>query len=141
MSNICDLSWCELYICNYKTINMKLFVTGLPSNFDEVDLKEMFELYGDVSSAKVIIDFKTKKSKGYGFAEMPNETEAQGLIAILNGKKISGKKLQISKAEERPAGEQRERRPSFGSNANRPYSPRPNNNNANRPTFRKRFEE
>ncbi len=83
---------------------MKLFVTGLPSNFDEVDLKEMFELYGDVDSAKVIIDFKTKKSKGFGFIEMPNDVEATAVIGILSGKKISGKKLIINKAEERPEG-------------------------------------
>lgn len=103
---------------------MKLFVTGLPSNFDEVDLKEMLELYGDVASAKVIIDFKTKKSKGFGFVEMPNDAEATSVISILSGKKISGKKLIINKAEERPEG---------GNAGPRSFGPRPNNN------FRKRY--
>ena len=59
---------------------MTLFVAGLPNDFDEVDFKEMFELYGDVKSSRLITDRTTGKSKGYGFIEMPDKTEAQETI-------------------------------------------------------------
>src|ERR1700733_9061125 len=57
---------------------MKLFVAGLPSDFDDVDLKEMFELYGTVNFAKVVMDRERGRSKGFGFVDMPDEAEARG---------------------------------------------------------------
>jgi len=81
---------------------MKLFVAGLPSDFDDVDLKEMFELYGVVSSAKLITDRATGKSKGFGFVDMVEKTEALETIHILNNAKIKGKKMVVQTAEERP---------------------------------------
>ncbi len=62
---------------------MKLFVAGLPGDFDDVDLKEMFELYGTVNSAKVVTDRETGRSKGFGFVDMPDDTEARGAIETL----------------------------------------------------------
>ena len=79
---------------------MKLFVAGLPYDFDDVDLKEMFELYGAVTFAKLITDRATGKSKGFGFIEMPDKTEALETIAILHGAAIKGKKMSVQKAEE-----------------------------------------
>ena len=79
---------------------MKLFVAGLPSDFDDVDLKEMFELYGVVHSAKVVLDRETGKSKGFGFVDMPDDTEAKGAIETLDGAGIKGKKLAVKEAEE-----------------------------------------
>ena len=52
---------------------MKLFVAGLPGEIDDVDLKEMFELYGEVKYAQVIIDRQTGKSKCFGFVDMLNK--------------------------------------------------------------------
>ena len=49
---------------------MKLFVAGFPNDFDEIDLKEMFELYGEVISAKLVTDRATGRSKGFGFIDM-----------------------------------------------------------------------
>jgi cold-inducible RNA-binding protein len=83
---------------------MKLFVAGLPNDFDETDLREMFELYGDIRSAKLITDRETGKSKGFGFIEMPNAVEAQETIEALNGAAIKGKKLSVQPAEDRPPG-------------------------------------
>ena len=83
---------------------MKLFVAGLPSDFDETDFREMFELYGDIRSAKLITDRETGKSKGFGFIEMPDATEAQETIEALNGAAIKGKKLSVQVAEERQPG-------------------------------------
>jgi RNA recognition motif-containing protein len=83
---------------------MKLFVAGFPGDFDDVDLKEMFELYGTVASAKLIIDRATGKSKGFGFVEMPDKMEALQTIETLNGAGIKGKKISVQEAENRPPG-------------------------------------
>lgn len=79
---------------------MKLFVAGLPNDFDDTDLKEMFELYGTVTSSKIVSDRATGRSKGFGFLEMPDKTEALETISILHGTSIKGKKLAVQKAEE-----------------------------------------
>ncbi len=82
---------------------MKLFVAGLPNDFDDTDLKEMFELYGEVKSAKLVIDRATGKSKGFGFVEMPNATEAKETIETLDGAGLrQGKKMAVKEAEEQP---------------------------------------
>lgn len=79
---------------------MKLFVAGLPYDFDDIDFKEMFELYGAVTSVKLVTDRATGKSKGFGFIEMPDTTEALETISTLNGAAIKGKKISVQKAEE-----------------------------------------
>lgn len=80
---------------------MKLFVAGLPADFDEVDLREMFELYGEISAVKLITDRATGKSKGFGFVEMPNVEEAKETIRILNGVGLGrGKKMSVQEANE-----------------------------------------
>jgi len=83
---------------------MKLFVAGLPSDFDDVDLKEMFELYGTVNFAKVVMDRETGKSKGFGFVDMPDETEARGAIETLDNASIRGKKMAVKEADEQNRG-------------------------------------
>jgi RNA recognition motif-containing protein len=80
---------------------MKLFIAGFPNDFDDTDLKDMFELYGAVSSAKFVTDRATGRSKGFGFIEMPDNTEAMETIGILNGTRIKGKQISVQKAEER----------------------------------------
>ena len=102
---------------------MKLFVAGLPSDFDETDLKEMFELYGELRSAKLITDRETGKSKGFGFIDMIDKNEAMETIEALDGAAIKGKKLSVKEAEERQPG-------SAPGGFNRPNnSNRSNNNN------------
>jgi RNA recognition motif-containing protein len=86
---------------------MKLFVAGLPSDFDDVDLKEMFELYGEVRSAKIVMDRATGKTKGFGFVDMANKAEALETIEALDGAGLPrGKKIVVKEAEEqqRPGG-------------------------------------
>jgi hypothetical protein len=87
-----------------KSIGMKLFVAGLPYDFDDVDLKEMFELYGTVNFAKIVMDRETGKSKGFGFVDMPDETEARGAIETLDNASIRGKKMAVKEAEEQNRG-------------------------------------
>src|SRR5262249_22772361 len=79
-----------------------LFVAGLSSDLDDVDLKEMFELYGEVSSAKVILDRETGKSRGFGFVDMPDDNEARQAIETLDGAGLKGKKLSVKEAENKP---------------------------------------
>ena len=82
---------------------MKLFVAGLPNDFDDVDLKEMFELYGEVTSARIVIDRATGKSKGFGFVDMLNKNEAMETIEALDGAGLPrGKKITVKEAEEQP---------------------------------------
>lgn len=95
---------------------MKLFVAGLPADFDDVDLKEMFELYGEVASAKLIVDRETGKSKGFGFVEMPDNAEAQQTIETLNGAGLHrGKKLSVQEADATPRNAGPRDRPGGGS--------------------------
>ena len=77
---------------------MTLFIAGLPGDFDEVDFKEMFELYGQVKSARLVIDRQTGKSKGFGFIEMP-DAEALETIEALDGVSIKGKQISVKEAE------------------------------------------
>jgi cold-inducible RNA-binding protein len=82
---------------------MKLFVAGLPYDFDSTDLKEMFELYGEVASAKTATDRETGKSKGFGFVDMPSDLEAKEAIAALNNAKLrGGKQLVVKLSDEQP---------------------------------------
>src|SRR5882672_2274094 len=83
---------------------MKLFVAALPYDFDDVDLKEMFELYGEVNSAKVVLDKETCKSRGFGFVDMPIDSDAKLAIETLDGAGIKGKKLSVKEAEEQSRG-------------------------------------
>jgi len=80
---------------------MRLFVAGLPNDFDDTDLKEMFELYGEVKFAKIVVDKFTNKSKGFGFVEMPNKLEAMETIEALDGAGLKrGKKIVVKEAED-----------------------------------------
>jgi len=79
---------------------MKLFVGGLSPNLDEIDLKDMFELYGDVASVLVVKDKRTNKSKGFAFIDMPNAAEATEVMGLLDGVSIFGKKIGVKAAEE-----------------------------------------
>jgi len=83
---------------------MLLFVTGLMSDMDDVDLKEMFELYGEVKSARVIFDKFTQKSRGFGFVDMAVDTEAEEVITLLNGAMLGRKKMSVQKAEQQSGG-------------------------------------
>ena len=94
----------RIVILPYKSDIMKLFVAGLFADLDDVDLKEMFELYGEVRSAKVIMDKVTGKSRGFGFVDMPDDTEAKGAIETLDGAGLKGKKMSVKEAEANPGG-------------------------------------
>ena len=83
---------------------MKLFVAGLPYDMDDAELEEFFEKFGTVTSVKVAMDRETGKSKGFGFVEMPNDSEAREAIEGLNDISLGKKPLVVKEAEEKPGG-------------------------------------
>ncbi len=83
----------------------KLYVGNLSYDIDNRALEEMFAAYGKVSSAQVINDRETQRSKGFGFVEMNSDQEAQAAISALNDKNINGRALTVNEArpqESRP---------------------------------------
>ena len=84
---------------------MNIYVGNLPYSTDREELRAVFEQYGEVSSARVVTDRETGRSRGYGFVEMPSAEQAQAAIEALNGNEIGGRKAVVNEArprEERP---------------------------------------
>lgn len=77
---------------------MKLYVGGLAYAVTDKDLEEMFAAVGKVDTAVVIKDRDSGQSKGFGFVEMSDDSEAQKAIADLNGKEVSGRSLTVNQA-------------------------------------------
>ncbi len=80
---------------------MNIFAAKLSFDTQSDDLLEVFEEYGEVSSATVIMDKFTGRSKGFGFVEMPNDDEAQNAINALNDSELHGRTIVVKKAEPR----------------------------------------
>ncbi len=80
---------------------MNIYVGNLSYSIKEDGLREIFEEYGEVSSAKIITDRETGRSKGFGFVEMANEEEGNAAIENLNGKDVDGRNINVSKARPR----------------------------------------
>ena len=80
---------------------MNMYVSNLGFHISEGDLRKLFEEFGAVSSAKVIIDRETGKSRGFGFVEMASNTDADKAISSLNGKEIEGRFLSVTIAREK----------------------------------------
>ncbi len=84
---------------------MNIYVGNLPYSTSNDDLQDMFAQFGNVTSANVIQDKFTGRSKGFGFVEMSDNGEAQSAIADLNGKDVGGRPLTVNEArprEDRP---------------------------------------
>lgn len=85
----------------------KLYVGNLSYNVRDDDLQQAFAQYGTVSSAKVMMDRDTGRSKGFGFVEMGSDPEAQAAINGMNGQALDGRAIVVNEArprEERPGG-------------------------------------
>lgn len=78
---------------------MNIYVSNLGYNFRDEELNSLFATYGSVSSAKVIMDKFTNKSKGFGFVEMPDRTAAEKAIKELNGTMADGRSINVSEAK------------------------------------------
>ena len=82
----------------------KLYVGNLAYGVTDSDLQQLFEAYGTVQSAQVIMDRDTGRSKGFGFVEMGSDQEAQAAIAALNGKQVDGRALTVNEARPKTEG-------------------------------------
>jgi RNA recognition motif-containing protein len=82
-------------------VGKKLYVGNLTYDTTDSKLQEMFEEFGAVQSAQIIMDRETGRSKGFGFVEMSSEDEAKAAINGLNGKEINGRVLTVNEARPR----------------------------------------
>ena len=80
---------------------MNIYVGQLPYSVTEEELREMFLQYGEVSSLNLIMDRYSGQSKGFGFIEMPNNSEADQAIKGLNKSMMKGREIKVNQAEER----------------------------------------
>src|SRR6476469_8951923 len=76
----------------------KLYVGNLSYRMTDSDLEQLFASHGSVTSAQIIMDRDTGRSKGFGFVEMASDQEAQAAITALNGKEIEGRTLTVNEA-------------------------------------------
>lgn len=83
---------------------MNIYVGNLPFSTDDDELRAKFEAYGEVSSAKIIMDRVSGRSRGFAFVEMPNDDEAQAAIDALQGADYGGRALTVSEARPREGG-------------------------------------
>ena len=86
---------------------MNIYVGNLSRETAEEELRKAFEAFGEVTKATVITDKFSGESKGFGFVEMANKTEAMAALAGMNGKELHGRTLNVSEArprESRPGG-------------------------------------
>ncbi len=82
---------------------MNMYVSNLSFHTTDDSLRELFEKFGAVSSAKVITDRETGRSRGFGFVEMSADTEAKEAIQGLNNKEVEGRAMSVSVAKEKVA--------------------------------------
>ena len=80
---------------------MNIYVGNLSYQLTEEQLRAAFEAHGEVSSAKIIIDRDTGRSKGFGFVEMPVSEEAEEAIKALDGQSIDGRPIRVNEARPR----------------------------------------
>jgi len=80
---------------------MNIYVSNLSFNTNDAELNELFADFGEVSSAKVIMDRESGRSRGFGFVEMPNDAEAKEAMAGLHNKEVEGRAMSVSVAKER----------------------------------------
>ena len=83
---------------------MNIYVANIAYSAKDQDLRELFEAYGEVTSAKIIMDKATNRSRGFGFVEMSDETAGKAAIEGVNGKPFQGRDLVVNEARPRPEG-------------------------------------
>ena len=90
---------------------MNIYVGNLPYNLSEDELRAAFSQFGEVSSVNIIMDRVSGQSKGFGFVEMPDNSEADEAIKALNESALNGRNIKVNQA--RPRGERSPRRPRY----------------------------
>ena len=83
---------------------MNIYVGNLSWNLKDQDLSNLFASYGEVTSAKIVTDKFTQRSKGFGFVEMADDASAQAAIAALNGSEVDGRNIVVNESRPKPEG-------------------------------------
>ncbi|MBA4167168.1 MAG: RNA-binding protein [Chitinophagaceae bacterium] len=83
---------------------MNIYVGNLSWQMTDEDLRTLFEQYGSVTSAKIVKDKVSGRSKGFGFVEMPDDTEAQNALSSLYDSEVLGRKIIVNEAQPKPQG-------------------------------------
>jgi cold-inducible RNA-binding protein len=99
----------------------RLYVGNLTYATTDAALRQMFEAHGAVTSAQVIVDRETGRSKGFGFVEMGSDQEAQAAIAALNGQQVEGRALTVNEARPKTEGGGGGGRGGYGGGGGRRY--------------------
>lgn len=93
------MCWDVLHFhCFRLVFEMKIYVGGLPYGATEEQLTQIFSQYGEVASAKIIMDRETNRSKGFGFVEMNDDEAAKNAIAELHEAELDGRTLTVNEA-------------------------------------------
>jgi RNA recognition motif-containing protein len=94
---------------------MNIYVGNLSRDMTQDDLRQAFEAFGEVTSAKIITDRYSGESRGFGFVEMPARADAESAITGLNEKELKGRTLKVNEARPRSGGRRSGRGPYGGS--------------------------
>lgn len=81
---------------------MNIYIGNLPYSFSEDDLRDLFTSHGEVSSANIIMDRDSGRSKGFGFVEMPDKAQAESAINAVNQSDVQGRSVRVNEARPRP---------------------------------------
>ncbi len=92
---------------------MNIYVGNLAYSVTEDDLQKEFGTFGELASVNIIKDKFTGRSKGFGFVEMPNNSEADAAIKALNGKDLKGRNIKVNPAKPPGSGGRQKRRPRY----------------------------
>jgi len=90
---------------------MNIYVGNLPYSVTEDDLREAFSEFGEISTVAIITDKFSGQSKGFGFVEMPNNSEADAAIKALNESAMRGRNIKVNQAK--PRGDRPQHRPRY----------------------------
>ena len=93
---------------------MDIYVGNLAYATTDEGLRAAFAAFGEVTSARVVTDRMTGRSKGFGFVEMPNGEQAQAAVEALNGKELDGRPLRVNESQPKPREERRGGRGGYG---------------------------
>lgn len=83
---------------------MNIYVANIAYSAKDEDLRQLFEAYGEVTSAKIIMDRATNRSRGFGFVEMSDDNSGRAAIEATNGQPFHGRDLVVNEARPRPEG-------------------------------------
>ena len=109
-------------------MSKKLFVGSLSFQISDFDLEDLFKQYGEVVSAKVIVDRMSGRSRGFGFVEMSSDESAQSAMDALNGTEVKGRPINVSVAKEKSEDDRGGFRNSGGGGGGGGYKKRNYNN-------------